>query len=144
MRLDAPLILVSMGYEPELDFHATSDGVAVTIQWLAQTAMPSDAEINAAAATMAQNLRAIERGKLAALVDAAHREVLITRAALMVCLDEFNLHALKINAILDAIDGATSLAALKTAIATIADYPQRTKAQLINAVKSHITSGTEE
>ena len=45
-------------------------------------------------------------------------------------LDELNAHALKLNAILDAIDGAGNLNEVKTAIAAITDYPQRTIAQV--------------
>jgi hypothetical protein len=58
-----------------------------------------------------------------------------------VILDEFNAHATKMNAILDAVDGAASLAALKTAVALIADYPQRTKAQLLTAMQGKIQAG---
>src|SRR5690348_8393010 len=55
--------------------------------------------------------------------------------------DELNMHALKINSILDAVDAATSLADLKTRIGAITDYPQRTVAQAKTSIKNHITNG---
>ena len=64
-------------------------------------------------------------------------------AVVELVLDEFNLHALKINAILDAVDGAATLAALKTAVAAIPDYPQRTKAQLVTTIKAKIAATAE-
>lgn len=64
-----------------------------------------------------------------------------SRALMLLLLDELNLHALKINAILDAVDGAASLAALKTAVALIPDYPARTKQQLLTALTSIINAG---
>ena len=58
-----------------------------------------------------------------------------------VLLDEFNLHADKINSILSAVDAASSLNDLKSRVALIADYPQRTMSQVLNAVDSKIDSG---
>lgn len=63
------------------------------------------------------------------------------RALALTILDELNNHALKINAILDAIDGATNLATLKSAVAAIADYPPRTQQQLITALQNHVNAG---
>lgn len=80
--------------------------------------------------------------RLKALIDTHDPNGVILRAIVAVTLDELNLHALKINAILDAVDGAATLAALKTAVAAIPDYPQRTPAQLVNAIKNKIDGGT--
>jgi len=49
----------------------------------------------------------------------------VLRATILVLRDELNAHADKINAILDAVDGASNLATLKSAVALIANYPQR-------------------
>ena len=65
----------------------------------------------------------------------------VLRAILLIILSEFNLHANKINSILDAVDASTSLADLKTRIAAIQDYPQRTQTQLINSIKNAIDAG---
>jgi len=62
----------------------------------------------------------------------------VLRAFGEVIVDEFNLRADKINAILDAVDGATSLATFKTAVGAINDYPQRTLAQLKTAVRNKL------
>jgi hypothetical protein len=65
----------------------------------------------------------------------------LIRSVLFVAIDELNLHALKINSILDAVDASTSLADLKTRIALIADYPARTPTQARNAIKFKISTG---
>ena len=62
----------------------------------------------------------------------------LMRALMLVILDEFNNHALKINSILDAVDAATSLADLKTRIAAIPDYPQRTADQIRTAIRNQL------
>lgn len=82
----------------------------------------------------------------AALVEAARDSVAammqsqedINRAFMLVCLDEFNAHALKIKALLDAIDASTTYANLKTGVAAVTDYPQRTELQLRNAVRGKL------
>ena len=65
-----------------------------------------------------------------------------TRALALMVLEESNLHAERITAILDAIDGASSLAQVKTAIALIPDVPQRTSAQLRAAFKTKLVNGS--
>lgn len=62
----------------------------------------------------------------------------IVRAFMLIVLDEFNLHAQKSTAILNAIDNGASLAAIKTAVAAITDYPQRTEAQLRTAIRNRL------
>ena len=69
---------------------------------------------------------------------------IVEKALILMILDEFNLHAAKINAILDAMDAATTLADLKSRIALIPDYPTRTSQQLINALKNKIDSGAAD
>jgi hypothetical protein len=83
----------------------------------------------------------VARPGAVALVDTVASGPCSMRGVLLVAIDELNLHALKINSILDAVDASTSLADLKTRIAAIADYPQRTAAQAKNAVKAKINSG---
>jgi len=62
----------------------------------------------------------------------------VVRALALLMLDEFNSHAEKITAILNAADSASSLATFKTAMAAIVDQPQRTQAQLVAALKARI------
>jgi len=64
----------------------------------------------------------------------------IIRALSLVLLDELNLHAERTNAILTAVDGAASLAALKTSVLAIQDVPLRTIAQLKNGLRSKLGS----
>jgi hypothetical protein len=64
----------------------------------------------------------------------------VLRALLLTLLDEFNAHATKTNAILDAVDAATSLADMKTRVGTINDHPQRTVAQLRTAIRNKLGS----
>lgn len=62
----------------------------------------------------------------------------VTRAFMLMVLDEFNAHSAKMNALLTAIDGAASLAALKTAVAAIADLPTRTAQQLRDGIRNKL------
>lgn len=64
------------------------------------------------------------------------------RAVILLILDEFNLHAAKFNAILDAIDAATTLPDLKTRVGLIPNYPDRTNTQLIAGIKAKINAGS--
>ncbi len=61
------------------------------------------------------------------------------RAFALALLDQFNVVSAKVNAILDAIDGATSLAEVKAAIAAIPDLnASLTVAQLKTAVRNKL------
>lgn len=62
----------------------------------------------------------------------------VLRAFMLTVLDEFNAHADKTNEILDAIDAASNLAQVKSNIAAITDYPQRTTAQLRTTVRNKL------
>ena len=64
----------------------------------------------------------------------------VLRAFMLSVLDEINLHAQRITAILDAIDGANNLATVKTAIALIPDVPERSTAQLRTAIRNKLGS----
>ena len=62
----------------------------------------------------------------------------VVRALALLILDELNAHAAKITSILNAADTATSLATFKTEMAAITGQPQRTKAQLMAALKARM------
>lgn len=64
----------------------------------------------------------------------------ILRALVKLLVSEFNNHANKTNAILDAIDASSSLANLKTAVAGIQNHPTRTLAQLRSAIRAELGS----
>lgn len=76
-----------------------------------------------------------QRDAIAAQLDAAED---VLRAFMLTVLDELNNHADKINAMLTAVDNATSLADLKTRYAAIADYPTRTAQQLKTTVRGKL------
>lgn len=99
--------------------------------------LPDDPPIQETTEPVLEN----ERDQAIDLVDSSAPVSKVERGTLLVAIDELNLHALKINAILDAVDAATSLADLKSRIASIPDYPQRTPAQAKQAVKNKISSG---
>ena len=80
-----------------------------------------------------------KRAKL--LLALSQIEPCLLRAIAATLLDELNGHADKINAILSAVDAASSLADLKTRIGLIADYPQRTLAQAKTSILNKIDSG---
>jgi len=58
----------------------------------------------------------------------------------LLVLDELNAHAATTTAILDAIDNASNLGDVKTAISAIADVPQRTKTQMRTSWENKIDS----
>lgn len=64
----------------------------------------------------------------------------VLRAFMLTVLDEFNGHATKLNAVLSAVDAATSLGDLKTRVGLIADYPARTAEQLRTAIHNKLGS----
>ena len=97
------------------------------------------AERDAVDAAEAAALIAAVRAAAKAGYDAAVSDLTkALKAVALVTQDELNLHALKINAILDAIDVGTTLAQVKANVAAIADYPQRTPAQLKTAVDNKV------
>ncbi len=131
---------------PVRDFRVkNADGVETIELWNpALGAQPSQATLDAV--TQAQ----IDGGALTKAYTRA-KALLISdddisrkdKAVLLVILDELNLHAAKINAILTAIDTATgtNTTDLKVKIAAIADYPTRTAAQVRTAIQNKIDAG---
>lgn len=75
------------------------------------------------------------------LAEQKTQSVMVLRALMLVLLDELNLHAAKMNAILTAIDSGSNLAAVKANVAAIADYPARTAAQVRTAINGKLTAG---
>lgn len=62
----------------------------------------------------------------------------VLRAFMLIVLDDRNLLAARLSSLLDAIDGAGSLAALKTAAAPIANPPTYTEEQLRTAIRNRM------
>jgi hypothetical protein len=85
-----------------------------------------------------QSLSQHQRARVKQLLDTDKIDGALWRGLVKIMLDEFNNHADKHNAILNAVDAATSLADLKTRVAAIPDYPQRTPAQIIKALKGEL------
>jgi ActR/RegA family two-component response regulator len=115
--------------------------------WIKFTASPNDnAKIHAAA--LAKNPAPyVAPPPIVIDLDAVDTETInsilvedgsVVRALALLVLDELNSHAAKITAILDAADTATSLATFKTSMMAIADQPQRTRPQLVAALKARI------
>ena len=99
----------------------------------------NQAEMDAADAAEAQALIDALNAAAKSVYDTAQDEYSKPlKAVALVILNELNLHAEKINAILAAIDAATSLTNLQTRIAAIADYPTRTAEQFKTAVDTKV------
>ena len=85
---------------------------------------------------------AVDAAALAAARDALSNEIdqveSYSRAFALVVLDEFNALSLKINEILDAIDSANNLSAVKSNVGAITDRPQRTSAQLKTSLRNKL------
>lgn len=110
--------------QPEKYWIITGDAVSLMDQ----------ATRDAVDATEAANALANDRAANKARLDQER----VLRAFALLLLDELNLHAARITAILDAIDGASNLAGVKTAVAAIADVPQRTAGQIVDAIKAKV------
>ena len=139
---------------PSIDFSAiditSRTGVVMIDRWDLDLPQPSEQEIIDAEASQAyidwraenggDPVKTLRRQAQEALSESKAESALL-RAALLTIVDEFNNHADKTNAILDAIDGASSLATLKSSIGAISNLPQRTGAQLRTAAENKLTSG---
>lgn len=62
----------------------------------------------------------------------------VLRAFMLIVLDDRNLLAARLSSLLDAIDGAGSLAALKTSALAIENPPQYTEQQLRTAIRNRM------
>ena len=137
----------------ELEFSVMFDsktGATIINQWDSVLIQPTEQEINDTAITQgfldyeAENggdpLKTLRKRAEIDLSGTASDNALL-RAVLLILVDEFNIHSLKTNAILDAIDGAANLAGLKSTVGAIADLPNRTGAQLRTATINKLQSG---
>jgi len=84
------------------------------------------------------DMLANERNSTAAAIEAPQS---YEKAFAQIMLDDRNLLAQKITAILNAIDGAATLAQMKAAVALIPDPPQYTLAQLKTALRNKLDGG---
>ena len=144
-RIDAATILQVLGYRDELDFLCASAGpTATTITWFHPTdPQPSDAVLNAVSPAQVQAYFAQHRRQriLNALTDAQDANAARDRAIALVLKDVYDITRNRINAILDAIDAATNLANLKSAVAAINDLPPQTNADLLQLLRNHVNAG---
>lgn len=69
------------------------------------------------------------------------RGMMVLRALVIELVADRNMLAGKVNAILDAADGAASLAQFKTATAAIANAPTYTASQVRTALANRVTAG---
>jgi len=126
--------------EPIANYIEEPDLSVVTGQPVKYWLISGDIVSLADAATRA----AIDAAELSAFRDTLADEIdtldTYMRGFALVVLDEFNAHADKFNEILDAIDAAANLAQVKSAIAAITNYPQRTIPQLKTAVRNKLDS----
>lgn len=92
----------------------------------------------------AQEKAAVDAARLQASRDAVANQLGqqedILRAFMLIVLDDRNVLAARLSSLLDAIDGASSLATLKTAVATINNPRQYDEQQLRDAIKARLGS----
>lgn len=143
---DTAELLLAMGFGPD-DYVAISDGPdAVRLaEWRSPLPQPTVTDVITFSAAnpnaYALKLLTNDRELLISWLVKGPPHAKLLRALMLVLLDELNLHAAKINAILTAIDTGGTLAQVKTNIAAIPDYPTRTKANLLTALTATITAG---
>lgn len=86
--------------------------------------------------------QAVDDAELAAkrdsIADTIQTDQQYERAFAEVLLDELNAHATRMNAIMGTFDANTTFATVRTAMLAIADYPQRTLAQLRTAMRNKL------
>ena len=154
MSLPADTAFIIKSLLPTLssnDIDVVSRGGVVTIdRWDSVLIQPTDQEITDTGLTQAyidwraenggDPLKTLRKRAENNLSGTASDNALL-RSVLLILVDEFNIHSAKTNAILDAIDGASNLAGLKTTVGAIADLPSRTGAQLRTATINKLQSG---
>lgn len=86
---------------------------------------------------VAVDLAALEASR-DSLVQQLDQQEDILRAFMQMCMDEFNMHGQRINAILTAIDGGANIGAIKASVLAIQDVPTRTVQQLRTAIRAKI------
>lgn len=118
--IHAPDLSAVAGFEPK---YWNISGDVVSLMSPAERAAVDAAELAAARDGIAGNIEAVQSYE---------------RAFAEVLLDEMNLHASRVTAILNAIDNNTTLANIRTAVAAIQDVPQRTLAQLRSALRAKL------
>lgn len=79
--------------------------------------------------------RDVQRDSATAQIDGPED---ILRAVIAVLVAELNRHAQTVTALLDSIDAANSLGALKARVALIADVPERTMAEVRAAIRARM------
>lgn len=118
-------------------------GQAPVLTWTDGLPAQTDTEINTACDEWLATGKdeTIRQKAVDLLAEVKTHNVMVLRALMLVLLDELNLHAAKINAILTAIDSGGTLAQVKNNIAAIADYPTRTPTQVRTAMNNKLTAG---
>ena len=157
-NIDVAAVLMMDGYDPLTDFSATDNGDGtVSLVWNHADPQPTEQEIAAKVTSQpfldyfAENIggdpvrsdpaRMKRKSAKDKLDDAEDRTSVVLRAVTLLLMEENNAQRAAINAILDAVDGAASLAALKTSVAAIQDLPERNAGQLRTAIKNKISAG---
>lgn len=139
-------VFIGLGIKPE-HFTATTDGAGGVLitNYISPIPQPTEAEVITELGNnpngFANRLLLNDRVDLVAMLVGGPKHAKLMRALMLILLDEFNLHAIKINAILTAIDSGGTVAQIKTNILAITDFPQRTKANLITALTNKINAG---
>lgn len=140
LRADTASVLIEMGYVADIDFIASEDATGLRITWLAGSAMPSAAAINAFDLSAAQIASLYTKAK--ALLTADDPISTKEKAVLLVILDALNRQSRQFRDLLAVIAAATSLANLQTRVAAISPVePARSAQDLKTAVANKIDAG---
>lgn len=133
------------GQERNYDVRQDTEGGPCYISRWEVEGVPQPAEdtvmLQEAAYLSTGKFEVIRNRAVALLAEQQTQNVMVLRALMLVILDELNLHAAKINAILTAIDSGSNLLQVKANILAIADYPARTAAQLRTAINNKLNAG---
>ena len=105
-------------------------------KWDTGTERPIPQTAGEQAATLLERLESSRDGTISAMDNVED----ILRALATLLVEEFNKHTDKTNAILDAIDNASNLATLQSAVGAITNHPTRTLSQFRTAMRNNLGS----
>ena len=130
--------LATGGQQQDVDITGTPEAAAIEVEW-AENAPGFGVKWQADQAAAKANLKARAKDFVADIEPSQDPSALVDRAIIN-SFSENNIQAAKINAILNAADGAANYAAFRAALAAIADAPTRTNAQARQAIWDQIDS----
>ena len=129
--------LAAGGQQVDVDITGTPEAAAIEVEW-ADNAPGTGAKWLADRAAAKADRKAQAKDFVSEIEASQAHAALVDRAIVASAVSENNIQAAKLNAILNAADGAATYAAFRAALAAIVDAPTRTNAQARQAIRDLI------